>query len=186
MKEDPASRQGPRCLVQSLSSFLLRCSLIHRPVAQWARTVGISLGPPEMLRKIESQTGERPGDTRRIRRTRIYFTLAYPDELLLQILVPGQGGFIGEVQGVRCQGLCWLLVRGFKLGVWDCFRQEQYCRMLVYRSRFSLLAKAGLLVIFCAFYLLGPAGLGLLWVSLAWVIFLFHIILKRERLLTFL
>ena len=58
--------------------------------------------------------------------------------------------------------------------------------MLVYRSRFSLLAKAGLLVIFCAFYLLGPAGLGLLWVSLAWVIFLFHIILKRERLLTFL
>ena len=132
-----------------------------------------------MLQKDKKQTCERPSDTRRSRRTWIYFTPVDPHELLLQILGPGQWGYMafkGDAQGVRFQGLCSLLVGGFKLGEWDCFRLEQYCRMLVYRSRtgwLSLVGGGGVLVIFCSFYVLGPAGLGLLWVSLAWVIFLF-------------
>lgn len=44
-----------------------------------------------LLLKNKNQNSERPSDTRRGRRTRVYFTPGDSDELVLEMLGPGGG-----------------------------------------------------------------------------------------------
>jgi len=105
-----------------------------------------------------SQTSEKPSDTWRSRRTWVYFYTGRPRWAHARNSRPWVAGlqsFYRGMQGVRLQGLCWLLViEG------GCFRREQVRAAVravqeapggkpVYRSRNSWLslAQAGLLVI---------------------------------------
>jgi hypothetical protein len=60
----------------------------HLPGAQGARTVGILLGPPEMLWKYCQMRNQVT--LREVGELRLYLMLVVPDELTLKILGPKQ------------------------------------------------------------------------------------------------